>query len=159
MSTTQTMNWHSIKPGSSGNLLAILPVPAMLIDEAHQVVVANQSCLFDSEQIGMAGLPFESLFALPRDAERARRLKQRARQAIDEAFGAQGPRVAEAILTLGSKRVWARLQMRKTRIEGERFLLVIVEDLTEERLRERVDKAAIASLAAMNKKVGVRAAQ
>ena len=157
MSTTQTVNWHSISPGSSGNLLAVLPVPAMLIDEAHQVVVANQCCQFASIQTRTGSLPFESLLALPRDRERAGTLKQRARQVIEEAFTAQGPRVAEAILTLGGKRVWARLQMRKIRIEGERFLLVLVENLTEEGLRERVDKAAIASLAAMNKKLGVRA--
>ncbi|MEW6532667.1 MAG: hypothetical protein AB1473_17685 [Thermodesulfobacteriota bacterium] len=137
----------------SRKLLAVLPVPAMLIDEAHFVVVANQRCLFDHGQTETGSLRFESLLALPRDQERALILKHRARQVIEEAFEAQGPRVAETILIMGGKRVWARLQMRKIRKERERFLLVLIEDITEERLRERVDKAAIASLAAMNQKL------
>ncbi|MEW6112523.1 MAG: hypothetical protein AB1664_10380 [Thermodesulfobacteriota bacterium] len=157
MTSTQTMNWRSLRPDPSRKLLAVLPVPAMLIDEAHFVVVANQCCLFDCESIATGSLRFESLLALPRDHERALTLKQRARQVIEAAFAAQGPRVAEAILVMGGKRVWVRLQMRKIRKERERFLLVLIEDITEERLRERVDKAAIASLAAMNKKIGVRA--
>jgi|GEM_PF-7051297 len=152
-STTQTMDWPSARPGSLGALLDALPVPAMLIDEAHQVAVANQGCRFDSDRAETGSLPFESLLALPRERDRLRILKERARRVIDEAFLAHGPRVAEAILTLGGKRIWARLQMRKIRIEGERYLLILIQDVTEERVRERIDKAAIASLAAMNQKL------
>jgi len=152
-STTQTVDWPAARPGSLGALLDALPVPAMLIDEVQQVAAANQGCRFVSDRTETGGLPFESLLALPRDLDRVRILKERARGVIDEAFLAHGPRVAEAILTLGGRRVWARLQMRKIRIEGERYLLILVQDVTQERVRERIDKAAIASLAAMNQKL------
>ncbi len=111
-----------------------LPIPALLIDRFYQVGFANQSCAkISSSYRKIQGCPFADLVPLPNDAERAQALTDKIQALIDTAFETRKPRVAEAILEIENKRIWARLHLRSVRIGLETYVLLTMEDLTHEK--------------------------
>jgi hypothetical protein len=114
-----------------GKVIQALPIPAFLIDEYLDIAVANQACgRFTPEYEKIQGMPFLSLVNGPSAAEGAHRLLQRV-------FSDRKPRVAEGTVRIDDAMVWARMTFRPIRIMRERFVLLLLEDLTHEKIQLR----------------------
>lgn len=112
-----------------GKVIQALPIPAFLVDESLNVTVANQACArFTFEYERLQGRPFANLVGGTRAAEKAEAL-------VQEVFADRIPRVAEGTLIIGDAMVWARLTFRPIRILKERYVLVLLEDLTREKVQ------------------------
>jgi PAS domain-containing protein len=112
-----------------GKVLQALPIPAFLIDEHLHVAVSNQACgRFTTAYEKIQGKPFADLFGGPSAAERARSLLQ-------GVFFDRQPRVGEGTLIIDGAMVWARMTFRSIRIRNQRLVLVLLEDLTQEKVQ------------------------
>jgi signal transduction histidine kinase len=110
-----------------GKLLQSLPIPAFLVDQHHLVMVANQACArIESEYERVQGLGFAHLFPNSSDAMKVSEI-------LDEVFHTRKPRAMQGMLRIGKGNIWARLTFRSIRIMDLRSVLVLVQDLTNER--------------------------
>ncbi len=110
-----------------GKLTQALPIPALLIDQSHNIIVANQACSRISSEYGnMLNKPFSGLFPDPSVARRVQLL-------IEKVFSTRKPGVDDGIVEIGAGRIWGRITVRSIRIMENRLLLVLVEDLTAEK--------------------------
>jgi len=110
-----------------GKVVQAMPVPALLIDEYHNVIVANEAFSKispDYERILEA--PFSRLFTDPSAADEAQTL-------LTEVFSTRKPQVGEGILQIGKSRIWGRMTYRPIRIIDLRLVFLVVEDLTREK--------------------------
>jgi PAS domain-containing protein len=112
-----------------GKVIQALPIPAFLIDEHLSVAVANQACgRFSPAYERIQGGPFVRLLEGHGDEAKAESL-------LEGVFSDRRPRVGEGKLRIEGSVVWARMTFRSIRIMKERFVLVLVEDLTREKLQ------------------------
>ncbi len=110
-----------------GNLLDALPVPILMIDGSFMVVFANQACAKISPNYErIKGVPFTTLVPRSRNAEKAQWL-------LRKVFATRKPHVADGILQMEATKIWGRLHFSSVRIGRERFVLLLIEDLTGER--------------------------
>jgi hypothetical protein len=124
----------AVSSSTFGRLLDALPIPALLIDRFYQVGFANESCVKVSTGYRkIQGLPFANLVPLPDDIDRAKVLAEKIQALIRGAFETRKPRVAEAILEIENRKIWARLHLRSVRIGLDRYVLLTIEDLTLEK--------------------------
>lgn len=129
-----TFDLSAISSSTFGKLLDALPIPALLIDQSYQVGFANQACAkINANYRKIQGAPFADLVPLPNDAHRARTLSEKTQGLIRRAFETRKPQVSEAILEIEDKRIWARMDLRSVRIGLERYVLLIIGDLTFEK--------------------------
>jgi hypothetical protein len=114
-----------------GKIIQALPIPAFLVEESLKVAVSNQACArFTPRYEVIQGRPFRTLAGGPFAAERAQSVLQRV-------FSDRTPRICEGILKIDQATVWARMTFRAIRVMRERFVLVLVEDLTREKVQLR----------------------
>ncbi len=112
-----------------GKVVQALPIPTFLIDETLTITVANQACgMFTPEYEKVQGKPFSSLVGVTPAAKRVDSL-------LGEVFSDRTPRVGEGTLRIDDAMVWARMTFRPIRILNERYVLVLVEDLTREKVQ------------------------
>jgi two-component system cell cycle sensor histidine kinase/response regulator CckA len=110
-----------------GKVMQSLPIPALLIDRSQRIVVMNQGCGRISPEYEKVSLrSFSSLFPDSSIAKKSESL-------VEEVFSTRMPRVVQSTLQMESSQIYGRLTFRSIRIMRERFLLVLVEDLTSER--------------------------
>lgn len=100
----------------------------MLVDQSFKVVAANQAWgRISPAYETVMNTHFSELVAPPPNARKIRSI-------IEEVFSTRRAKVVEAPIRLGeTKEIWGRITFRSIRITRERFLLVLVEDLTLER--------------------------
>ena len=112
-----------------GKVIQALPIPAFLIDQELEVAVPNQACgRFTPAYENIQGKPFASLMGGPSAAAKAQAL-------LKHVFFDRRPRVSEGTLTIDDAMIWARMTFRAIRVMSERFVLVLVEDLTREKVQ------------------------
>jgi PAS domain-containing protein len=119
---------------SFGSLLDVLPIPVLMIDSTYRVVFVNQACRKvspDCEQIH--GVPFTTLVPRSRNAEKALWL-------LRKVFASRKPQVADGILEMAARKIWGRLYFSSIRIGRERYVLLVIEDLTGERTKLLLNK-------------------
>lgn len=110
-----------------GNLLDALPVPVLMIDSSYEVVFANKACgKLSPNYERILGVPFTTLVPRSRNAEKARWL-------LRKVFASRKPQVADGIIQMEAKKIWGRLHFSVIRIGRQRYVLVLVEDLTGEK--------------------------
>jgi DNA-binding CsgD family transcriptional regulator len=110
-----------------GKLLQALPIPAILVDRSQKMTVMNQACArIGPEYQEFQSAKFSELIPHQKTADLIVSV-------LREVFATRKPQIREAILKMGESRIWARLTFRSIRIMRERFLLVMVEDLTAEK--------------------------
>ena len=110
-----------------GKVIQALPIPALLVDQRLNVTVANEACgKVSPDYRDLLGGPFPVLYQNDSSAMRAQSL-------IDDVFADRKPRIAEALLKIGKNSIWGRMTFRSIRILNERFILVLLEDLTLEK--------------------------
>jgi len=111
-----------------GKLLQALPIPGMLLDDSFNVVVVNQACgKISSQYESILSTRFSRLFSSPSDGRTMQ-------STLEEAFSTRKPKVVGASLRIGNNGdIWCRMTFRSLRILQERFLLVLIEDLSAEK--------------------------
>lgn len=138
-------------------LLNALPIPAMLVDQSYSVIFANEA----SEKINIdfnkiSGGPFFSLFPQPRNALAVQAM-------VDKVFSARKAHVSEGLLQFRGKRIWGRMHFRSLRLDRQRLILLLIEDLTLEKKQLSLTKKHGAMLQnardELEKRVGDRTAE
>ncbi|MGO9568648.1 MAG: PAS domain S-box protein, partial [Desulfomonilaceae bacterium] len=110
-----------------GKLTQSLPLPALLIDQSCNIVVANQACgRISREYETILDAPFSGLFPDPSTARKVQAL-------AEEVFANRKPRIGEGIIKIGKGKIWGRITLRSIRIMENRLVLVLVEDLTPQK--------------------------
>ena len=110
-----------------GKLTQALPLPALLIDQSRNIVVANQACgRISREYEKILDTPFSGLFPDPPTARKVQAL-------AEEVFANRKPKVGEGIIEIGEGKIWGRITLRSIRIMENRLVLVLVEDLTPQK--------------------------
>ncbi|MDQ7782041.1 MAG: PAS domain S-box protein [Desulfomonilaceae bacterium] len=118
-----------------GKLLQALPIPAFLIDESQRISVANQACArINPTYVSVVGSPFSNLFPDRSEAVAADAL-------LGAVFEDRKPRIHEYKIEIGKNVVWGRMTFRSMRIMNERYILVLMEDLTRERKQNHLSQA------------------
>jgi two-component system, cell cycle sensor histidine kinase and response regulator CckA len=127
LSSSGSFDMGIMAAASFGKLLDVLAVPAMLIDWKYTVVFANQSCgRLAANFKSIEGVPFSSL--VPRSAN-----SEKAQSLIRKVFRSRRAQVADGILELDARKIWGRLYFRSVRVGQERFVLLLIEDVTNEK--------------------------
>ncbi len=154
---TQTIDLHSLfsydvgKSGifdlsdisstSLGKLLNAIPVPLVLVDQWFCIAFVNQACeKLRVNSSALKGSRFTDLLPTPDDAARARDLETKTMLLLEKAFADRKPQKAEAILEIGKQRIWSRLHLRSVRLSSARYIMVIIEDVTYERTKQRISQ-------------------
>ena len=154
---TQTIDLHSLfsydagKSGvfdltditstSLGKLLNAVPVPVLLVDEWFCIAFVNQACeKLRVNSKALKGSRFTDLLPNPDDATRAKTLEAKTKALLERTFADRKPQKAEAILEIGKHRIWSRLHLRSVRLSSARYIMVIIEDVTYERARQRISQ-------------------
>jgi len=116
--------------GSSalGKLLQSLPIPVFLIAESGSIVFANKASEDLSGSNRLTDISFPCLFPRIQDETRIRSI-------IEQVFTERKPQVIEAVLAINDKRIWGRIHLRSLRMGVDRSVLVLVQDLTPERMQ------------------------
>ena len=110
-----------------GKVIQALPIPTLLIDQSFHIVVANQACGKISLKYEEMQHPLFSRF-FP-EASVARRIQA----ILEDVFSTRKPVVVNGTLEIGNYTIWARMTFRSIRIMEERFILLLVEDLTADK--------------------------
>ena len=118
-----------------GKLLQALPIPGMLLDDSFNVVVVNQACgKINPQYESILSMRFSQLFSSPSDTGKVQSI-------VEEAFSTRKPKVVGATLRNGkTDAIWCRMTFRSVRIIQERFLLVLIEDLSAEKQQLALNK-------------------
>jgi PAS domain S-box-containing protein len=117
-----------------GNLLDALPVPILMIDGSYDVVYANKACAKLSPNYErIQGVPFTTLVPRSRNAEKAKWL-------LRKVFATRRPQVADGIIQMEAKKIWGRLHFSSIRIGRERYVLLLIEDLTGEKTQLLINR-------------------
>ena len=110
-----------------GKVLQALPIPVLLIDTLYRIIMANQAWGRIAENYGeILFCPFSELFPGDSPAQRAQAL-------LEQVLEQRKSRVAQATLEIGDRKIWARMTFRSIRVGNERFVLVLIEDLTADK--------------------------
>lgn len=138
-STSGAFDLRSIGATALGKLLEALPVPILLIDKWFFVSFVNKAFTEISDDYEeIQGARFIDILPSPDDAERARILTEKTMALLERVFAERKPRQAEAILKIGEKKIWARLYLRTIRVNADRHIMAIIEDVTAERSQARI---------------------
>lgn len=112
-----------------GKLLKSIPIPILLLDRSYTIVFANPYWEKISENyMSLLNRPFASIFP-------KRSVALAANSIVERGFNTRKPLVASAMIEVGRNRVWARMHFRSLRNGQETALIVLVEDLTSEKMQ------------------------
>lgn len=140
-SASGVVDLRSIGSTALGKLLEALPIPMMLVDQWFCVAFTNSAfgkISPDYKQIH--GERFIDVLPSPKDEQRGRMLMEKTTALLERVFVDRKPALAEAILEIGGKRIWARLHLRSIRVNADRHIMVMIEDVTVERSQRRVSQ-------------------
>jgi len=109
-------------------LFDALPIPVLLLDQSLSIILANQAWdKIVSDHHGMEGLPGYSIFPDQQFSEKIKSL-------MESVLATRKTKVAEGMIRIDKgSLLWGRLHFRSFRMEGDRFVLTIVEDLTAQK--------------------------
>jgi hypothetical protein len=141
LSASGVYDLRSIGATALGKLLEAIPVPIMLIDKWFFVAFANKAFSKISDDYkDIQGARFIDVLPTPGDEQRARLLTEKTMALLERVFADRKPAHAEAILEIGDSRIWARLHLRSIRVNSDRHIMVIIEDVTAERSQQRISE-------------------
>jgi HD-GYP domain-containing protein (c-di-GMP phosphodiesterase class II) len=121
---------RDVAASSVSTLVNALPTPALLVDEAYSIILANESFTrIARERKELAGSPFYQFFPHPKNFFKVKRSMMKAwqdRQIV----------TADLTLQIGGNNVWGRAHFQSLRLVpdlAERLLLVLLVDFTTEK--------------------------
>ncbi len=122
-----SFSFRGVKKTLFGKLLQALPIPALLIDESHDVTFSNESCdRMSHSSDGMVGIPFRSLFPNAQASKEAQAL-------LEKVFLTRKRVSYHAVLEINGNKSWARINFRSVRMGNDRSILLLIEDMTQEK--------------------------
>lgn len=139
--STGTFDFSGIESTSFGKLLNAIPIPAMLLDQWYTIVFVNSSCgRIGTKGARTVGSCLTDLLSVPRTPSGAEKVCDRALSLLERTFSTRKPQVAEAILEIGQVKLWARLHLRSVRMATQRYVLLLIEDVTSEKMQSRLSQ-------------------
>ena len=122
-----SFNLTQFRTTAFSKLLHALPVPALLIDDSHQIIFANQACRkINSDPEKLLGSPAAEMSRVSGASKEIESL-------LEDVFSTRKPQTCEAVLGTAETSMWGRLFFRSVRLDKKRLVLLIVEDLTLEK--------------------------
>jgi PAS domain S-box-containing protein len=117
-----------------GKLLQALPIMAFLVDASSKIVAANRMC----EKLGpdyqrAVGVRFAGLLPNAAEAEQAER-------DLREVFSTRKQRAFQGLIRIAKVNVWGRMTFRSIRVGPQRMVMVLIEDLTAETEKFRLQQ-------------------
>jgi len=110
-----------------GKLMQALPIPLLLVDKSYRVTIANQGFgKVPRAVIEIQGVPFCDFFPDPRVADDMQSV-------LEEVLTTRKTQVVESIMGHPKQKMWCRMTFRSIRMGGDRFALIVIEDLTAEK--------------------------
>ncbi len=108
-------------------LLEAIPIPVFLVNSEYAIVFGNAACgdidrASDESRMDIAS----ALFPIPSESKTVRTM-------VEATFSTRKPRVITATIRLHGEEVSGRIHLRSLRMGDDRFILVLVEDLTLEK--------------------------
>jgi two-component system, cell cycle sensor histidine kinase and response regulator CckA len=123
-----------IEATSFGTLLHAIPLPVLLIDQSLRVSFANHGVKkIAADYRSIESRPFDSLF--PNSVAASVNKSH-----VEHVFSSRKPTVSEAVIQIDGSRIWGRLHYRAVKVGKDRFILVLIEDLTHERRKILLNK-------------------
>jgi diguanylate cyclase (GGDEF)-like protein/PAS domain S-box-containing protein len=128
LTSSGSFSVKGIRKTSFAKLLLALPMPALLVDASFHIAFANEAWgrISKGSHIELEGKPFAQLFAGHAEASAFETL-------LAGVYAERKPKVTQGKLFVDNKTIWARIYFRPVRVVRERFILILVEDLTVER--------------------------
>ncbi|MEW6350377.1 MAG: EAL domain-containing protein [Thermodesulfobacteriota bacterium] len=140
LSMSGSFDLSARQAGSFRKLLNAFPVPAMMVSEECEVIVANESASRILASLdGVHGNAFADVFAQAGEGTIERRI-------VAGVFADRKPVVREALLGAENQRMYGRLHFRAVRVGLERYVLITIEDLTPEKKQVLIAKKYSAKL-------------
>jgi DNA-binding CsgD family transcriptional regulator len=136
---------HDLTPSGNYNLsditkepfvrfLQMMPMNAFLVDEDRLIAFTNKSLEYQIDtRDGLVGKVFSSTFVHPPHAQKAEAL-------LEKAFFQRRSWIIEAPIQIGAKKGYQRLHLRPIRLMNERFVLVLMLDLTAAKIQDALNK-------------------
>ncbi len=122
-----SFSFRGVKKTLFGKLLQALPIPALLIDESHNVTFSNESCdRMSHSSEGIVGIPFRLLFPNAQASKEAQAL-------LEKVFLTRKRVSYHAVLEINGNKSWARINFRSVRMGNDRSILLLIEDMTQEK--------------------------
>ena len=127
VTSTGSFSFSGVDQTWFGKLLQALPNPALLVDDAYEIIFVNIACHRISPNFKSAlGKRFDSLFPNSWVADEVREL-------LEKVFLTRKRGSTQAIVQIGDGRIWGRIYLRSIRLGKSRSILALVEDLTLEK--------------------------
>ncbi|MFC1836493.1 EAL domain-containing protein [Thermodesulfobacteriota bacterium] len=114
-----------IETTSLGQLLDAIPIPSLLVNQDSLISFANAGASTIQPGENLSGQTFYSLFGAP---EASRKLQAEVRSVLDT----RKTKVFETVIG-AKKKMWGRVHLRSIRFGRDRYVLVLVEDLTSQK--------------------------
>jgi len=127
VTSSGSFNVTQFKTTSFSKLLQALPVPALLIDESHRIVFANQACS------KINPYPDKLLGSSAAEMSLTSGASEKIRSTLEDVFSTRKPQTCDSVLGPADTGVWGRLFFRSLRLDENRLVLLVVEDLTLEK--------------------------
>ncbi len=122
-----SFNLQDVSQTSFGKLLKALPVPTLLVDRSLIITFINDACeKISGNGQAILGVGFCSFFPDPEESRAAQAL-------LEQVFRERKPQVKTALMQIDGYRLWARIYLRSVRLGRDRFLLILIEDLSNEK--------------------------
>jgi PAS domain S-box-containing protein len=136
------LSWIKFSP--FGRLLRVLPILTLLLDKSLTIRFLNSAWgKINPAYAELEGKPLSSLFSVEKAREGVISVATtvlKTRKAV----------VKESILSYEDKKIWGRLSFQSIRCGDERMLLVLIEDLTQEKRQELLNKKFQQELSSRN---------
>ena len=134
LTATGSYDLRRLRGSSLNKLLHALPIPSLLVDRSHYVIFANEAWAKTiSQPQKIEGRIFSFLTKGADDAVEAQSL-------VERVFLERKPQVKEVTLNMGAKQIWGRMHLRPLRMSHERFILILIQDLSPEKKRIALSK-------------------
>ena len=122
-----SFRFTKMEAGFLGNLLHALPIPALLVDNEGMISFINKACEMSEIYKGdMKSRPFGELFPYTEHSHACN-------LAVQNVLTTRKTYRMTALLELNGHKMWGRLHLRSIRAWQQRFVLVLIEDLTLEK--------------------------
>ena len=116
-----------IRKTTFGKVLQALPIRTLLVDESFHIVFANRVWKRVSPKNEVTqGLLLSKMFPEASSVEKIQSI-------LEDVLSTRKPVVVRGTLEEGDSRIWARMTFRSIRVMEERFVLILVEDLTADK--------------------------
>ncbi len=117
----------TMEAGLLGKLLHAFPIPSLLVDNECRILFANKaSGISEIDRANIESRSFANLFPYTEHFDACKLL-------VQNVLATRKTQGTTAVLRLNGRKMWGRLHLRSLRARKQRFVLLLIEDLTLEK--------------------------